>query len=109
MTLKIQKSNEDELVVFTLAGRIQGEQLPELLALLSSGPPLHNVLVDLKYVKLVDRDAVQFLAQCEAGGAGIRNCSAYIREWITQEKSAIDRNQPGGPQGLAAKENTLCG
>jgi hypothetical protein len=93
MTLKIERSMEHRSAVFTLTGRIQAQQLPELLALLRSEAPLRNVLMDLKYVKLVDRDAVRFLAKCEAGGAGLRNCSAYIREWITQEKNGMDRER----------------
>ena len=91
MTLRIQRSMEHSSVIFTLTGRIQAEQVPELLALLASESPLRKVLMDLKYVRLVDRDAVRFLAQCEAGGAGLRNCSAFIREWITLEKNGMDR------------------
>lgn len=101
MTLKIQRSVEHRSVVFTLAGRIQAEQVPGLLALLISEPPLRQVLIDLKYVRLVDRDAVHFLAQCEASGAELRNCAAYIREWITQEKNAMGKKPPEAPQDLA--------
>lgn len=89
MTLRIQKSMEDDSVVFTLTGRIQGEHLPELTALLASEQSLRNILVDLKHVKLVDRDTVRFLAQSEANGARLRNCSAFVREWITQEKNGL--------------------
>jgi hypothetical protein len=38
--------------------------------------------VDMKEVKLVDQDAVRFLSSCETGGTRLRNCPAYIREWI---------------------------
>ena len=37
----------------------------------------------------------------EATGAELRNCSAYIREWITQEKSAMNRNKTENPTGFA--------
>lgn len=93
MTLRIQRSVESELVVFKLTGRIQAEDIPELLSLLRSESPGHPLLMDLTDVKLVDRDAVLFLALSEGGGAKLRNCSAYIREWITQERSAMDRNK----------------
>jgi hypothetical protein len=42
----------------------------------------------LEQVKLVDRDAVYFLALSETRGAKLRNCSAYIRKWIDQERFA---------------------
>lgn len=72
--------------MFTLTGRIQAEQLPELQELLSS-QPADKLVLDLKEVKLVDRDAVRFLAQREAEGAKLRNCSAFIRAWISQERN----------------------
>ena len=45
----------------------------------------HNVIMDLKEVTLVDRDAVRFLARCEADSIKLENCPAYIREWIVRE------------------------
>ena len=37
--------------------------------------------------RIVDgREAVQFLAQCEAEGTTLVHCPAYIREWIEREK-----------------------
>lgn len=91
MTLRIQRSVEHEVVVFTLTGRIQAEQVPELLTLLDSESPRQQIVLDLKNVKLIDRGAVRFLAQCEAEGAELRNCSGFIREWITQEMNAMGR------------------
>ena len=44
-----------------------------------------RVLLDLKEVKLVDREAVRFLAYCEAKGTTLKNCAVYIREWIRRE------------------------
>jgi anti-anti-sigma regulatory factor len=69
MTLRIDISDERERLVFTLTGRIQADQVSELQALLRSGLPDQNLVLDLRDVKLVDRDAVRFLAQIEAEGA----------------------------------------
>jgi hypothetical protein len=91
MTLKIQRSTDREKEVITLTGRIQAERVPELLALLRSESTAHGILFDLGQVKLVDRDAVLFLALSEALGAELRNCPAYIREWIDQERNARRR------------------
>jgi hypothetical protein len=101
MTLKIQRSVERRLVVLTLTGRIQGDQVRDLEALLKSESSDRDIVLDLRHVKLVDRDAVQFLASREAAGTGLRNCSAYIREWITQEKNAMRRSDTENAAGLA--------
>jgi anti-anti-sigma regulatory factor len=89
MTLRIDISDERDRVVFTLTGRIQAEQVCELQALLESDFPDHSLVLDLKEVKLVDRDAVRFLAEIEAEGAKLRNCSAFVREWISRERDGM--------------------
>ena len=89
MTLRIDISDEQERVVFTLTGRIQAEQVCELDELLQSELPNHSLVLDLKEVKLVDRDAVCFLAQIEEDGVRLRNCSSFIREWISQERNRM--------------------
>lgn len=92
MTLRIQKSVERELILFRLIGRIQGDQLPALRALLKADGG-DQLVLDLKDVKLVDREVVRFLEQCEAEGAQLTNCSAFIREWILQERNAIRKHR----------------
>jgi anti-anti-sigma regulatory factor len=101
MTLRIQRSVERERVVFTLIGRIQAVQAPDLLTQLRSESTAHGIVLDLEQVKLVDRDAVLFLALSEALGARLRNCSAYIRKWIDQERNARrDQSEdPGESEG----------
>lgn len=91
ITLRIQRSTESELVAFKLSGRIQSEQVPALRELLKSEAAGHNLVVDLEEVKLVDRDAVRFLAQIDAAGIKLRNCPQFIREWILQERKAMRR------------------
>ena len=86
MTLRIDISDERDRVVFTLAGRIQAEQVSELQTLMKSDLGDHSLVLDLKEVKLVDRDAVRFLGKIEAQGARLRNCSAFVREWISRER-----------------------
>ncbi len=89
MTLRVKISDRNEQLVFTLTGRIQAEQISELQALLKSESPGHTLVVDLKDVRLVDRDAVRFLAEIEAQGGRLRNCSAFVREWISRERSGM--------------------
>jgi anti-anti-sigma regulatory factor len=83
--LKIQKSANGRFVVFALSGRIEAQHVPELQALFAVEE--HAVMLDLKEVILVDREAVRFLARCEQRGLRIDNCPAYVREWILREKN----------------------
>ena len=83
--LKIQKSATANIVVFTLSGRIRVENLAELQRVFAFEGQAHGVVLDLKEIKLVDREAVRFLAHCEAEGTTLQNCPVYIREWIRRE------------------------
>ncbi len=87
MTLRIQKSENGEVVVYALSGRIRAEEVAELQRLLEVEGQEHRIVLDLKEVKLVDRDAVKFLARCEANGTRLEKSPAYIREWIGRERS----------------------
>lgn len=82
---KIQRSADGKLVVFTLSGRINTDGVAELQKLLESEANEHNLVLDLKEVKLVDRDAISFLVSCELKGIKLANCPAYIGEWIKRE------------------------
>jgi anti-anti-sigma regulatory factor len=84
--LKIRKSSNGE-VTFTVSGRINAEHLDELKMLLKSEADARQIVLDLKDLTLVDRDAVSFLKSCEAECIELKNCPAYIREWITREAS----------------------
>ena len=91
MTLRIDISDKSQHVIFTLTGRMQAEHVSELQTLVHSEHPDHDVVLDLTEVTLVDRDAVRFLAQLETQGARLRNCSAFIREWIARERKEMKR------------------
>jgi hypothetical protein len=91
MTLRIEKSIEEERVIFHLTGRIRADQVEGLRALLRSEVSGASLVLDLKQVKLVDREVVRFLGQSEADGTTLRNCSAFVREWILQERNAMRR------------------
>ena len=82
--LRIQELDSGDLVTLVLSGWIQKEDMGELKGLLKK----HNkaVVLDLEGVKLVDRDAVRFLASFETGQAKITNCPRYIHEWIRRER-----------------------
>ena len=83
--LRIQRTANGE-VVFTLSGRMDAENVEELITLLGSEAKGRRIVMDLKDLTLVDRDAVDFLERFEADSIKLRNCPPYIREWITRER-----------------------
>jgi hypothetical protein len=83
--LKIQRKANGE-VLFTLSGRMSTEDVAELKTLFESEQKGRRIVLDLKDLTLVDRDAVSFLERCEADSFKLRNCPPYIREWITRER-----------------------
>ena len=84
--LKIERSAHSKFVVFTLSGRMDAENLDELKKLFIAEARGRRISLDLKELTLVDQDAVTFLERCEADNIQLKNCSAYIREWITRER-----------------------
>jgi hypothetical protein len=46
------------------------------------------VAIDLKEVFLVDGEAVRLLELIEANGTELKNCPAYVREWIMRERAS---------------------
>ena len=83
--LKIQMSANGQ-VVFTLSGRMDSESIGEVEALLTSERNGRRMVLDLKDVTIVNQDAVSFLQRCEADSITLKNCPAYIREWITRQR-----------------------
>ena len=83
--LKIQRTANGE-VVLTLSGRLRADNVGELLAVLAAEPAERIVALDLKDVVLVDRDVIRLLRAREREGVVLRNCPAYVREWITREE-----------------------
>ncbi len=81
----------ENLVALRISGRIAAQDVDMLRALLEQ--ETSAVAIDLKEVLLVDREAVKLLALHESDGAELRNCPAYIREWVTRERERDDENQ----------------
>ena len=93
MTCKIERlASGKNTVVLRVCGRIRTEHvntIKELIARESGG-----VVLDLTEVTLVDRDVVNFLAVCERKGTELRNCPAFLREWVAKEKLQIAVEPP---------------
>lgn len=79
---KIERLVDGDSVVLKLSGRIEQEELRELRKVFASEAEAQNIVLDLEEVKLAGQAAVTFLASCNQLGVTLRNCPAYIREWI---------------------------
>ena len=85
MTCRIERLLiAEDRVLLSISGRITAEYLDLLRSLLEQ--ERSAVAIDLKNVLHVDREAVKLLARYESDGAELRNCAAYLREWITRER-----------------------
>jgi len=82
--LRITRAANGE-AVFRLSGRMDAESVAELERLFNAEASGRRVVLDLKDLTLADREAVVFLAKCEAN-MQIKNCPPYIREWIRRER-----------------------
>jgi len=89
----LRRQTGDDTVEFALSGRLQFEYVNELRGLIRTEEL--KVAFDLREVNLLDREAVEFLATCEGEGVALRNCSPYIREWISREATRRPFAPPG--------------
>ena len=66
---------------------MKAEEVAELKALFDTDYRTYRTIVlDLRDVRLADRDAVKFLRSCERDGMKLENCAAYVREWMDREE-----------------------
>jgi anti-anti-sigma regulatory factor len=86
MTFRIETAARAKSTIFILSGRIETDAIAELRRLLERQTDWRDIVLDLKDVSVVDRDAMGFLARCEADGVKLENLTPYIREWMEREK-----------------------
>ena len=85
MSCRIERIARGNHVILRISGSIQAEHVKTLKELITREQ--EEMVIDLKNVLLVNRDAVKLLALSESNGATLRNCPAYIREWVTRERA----------------------
>ena len=83
--LKIS-STANGTTVYTVSGHLNSENLVELKNLIDAETQDRCIVLDLKGLILVDQKVVRYLKRCESKGIELRNCSAYIREWVARER-----------------------
>jgi len=72
-------------VVFRVSGRIDCAYVEVLQELIENEKTAKGRLaLDLTDVTVVSLEAVRALTVAEANGIELRNCPAYVREWISR-------------------------
>jgi anti-anti-sigma regulatory factor len=75
----------DGFAVLRVSGRIDCTQVETLReSIEKENTTKGRLAIDLAEVTLVSQEAVEALAAAEADGIELRNCPAYVREWISQ-------------------------
>ena len=69
-----------------VGGRIEKQAVAELSTLFEGQTDRRDIVLDLKDVGVIDREAMRFFVRCEADGVQLENCTPYIREWMEREK-----------------------
>jgi hypothetical protein len=88
MTCKIDRVlTPDGFVVLGVSGRIDCANVETLWELAEKEKITKcGLVIDLAEVTLVSREAIVVLTRAEANGIELRNCPAYIREWVSRER-----------------------
>ena len=85
--MRVETVPDRARTVFVLIGRINSAEVQELKTRMAeNGNP---VALDLQEVRLVDLDAVRFLATVERSGIELRRVPDYVRKWIQLEKQTL--------------------
>jgi hypothetical protein len=94
MTCKIDRVlSPDGFVVLRVSGRIDCASVEVLQELTENEKTGKGTLaLDLAEVMVVSLEAVRALKVAEASGIELRNCPAYVREWISRVR------KPGLPE-----------
>lgn len=91
VTYRVERSVDSSTVTFAVSGTLNATRAADLHALVDRERDV-KVLVDLRDVTLVERDAVPLLAEVRARGAELVNCPKYLRLWTVAERDSASEN-----------------
>ena len=93
MTCRIDRlTTEHDGVILRVSGRCAGGALTILRDALAERDGVRTI--DLKDLRQIDRDAVKLLAISKASGIELKNCPAFVQEWIARERAEPDSHFP---------------
>ena len=88
MIFKIERLvGREHEIVLCVCGRMQIECVNTIKELIEAEN--NGIVLDLLEVTLADGDAATFFAFCELNGTELKNCPAFLRGWVDQEKARI--------------------
>ena len=88
MTCKIERfASGEHSVVIRLCGRIQLEHVSSIKDLIAKEKG--EIVFDLSEVTIVDREVVNLVATCALKGIQLRNCPAFLDQWVAKERQRI--------------------
>ena len=61
-----------------------------LRELTDKGKTTKGLAIDLTEATLVSHEAVEILTLAETSGIELKNCPAYVREWISRQKERAE-------------------
>jgi anti-anti-sigma regulatory factor len=83
LTAKIETIRGADGTTIRLIGQLGAEHLQDLKNQIAGDS--RGIVLDMSEVTLVNVDVVQFLIECQARNIQLRDCPAYILEWILLE------------------------
>lgn len=90
---KMKKVVERNWVTLRMSGHLEAEHLVEIQNALADEGTHENVVLDLSEVTVIAQEAIRFLACFEIHRIDLHKCPIYIREWLAQERRAMQRRQ----------------
>jgi len=91
--LRITRNANGE-AVFRVSGELDAENVAEIEAVISAEKKGARIVLDLTDLRSVDGEAVKSLEKWEADSIKLKNCTAYIREWIRRQR--VERQSEKG-------------
>ena len=73
-------------VVFRISGQLTADNVTEMETLIAAETKGRGIVLDCTDLRSVDGEAIRFLEKCEADTIRLKNCGAYIREWIRRAR-----------------------
>jgi ABC-type transporter Mla MlaB component len=83
--LRITRKANGE-IVFKVSGQLDAENIAEIASVIGAEEKGSRIVLDLEDLRSVDCEAVRFLDESEEQTVELKNCGAYIREWIRRER-----------------------
>jgi hypothetical protein len=86
VVLRIEEHPDGPRTTLVLSGRIESSDVQQLRLQIDGSET--DVALDLRQVRIVDRDTVCFLARCETRGIELLECPSFVRAWIQSEQNS---------------------